>query len=198
MPKKSEQGHHVCPWWAGYIFDNWLRRRIHPPEQILGAYVSKGMTVVDFGCGFSHFCLGMARLVGDAGEVIAVDLQQKALNKTMARARKASSDKIIHPLCCGANSVGLNKEVDFILASNSLHETPDPGATLREFLAALKPGCLLYLMEPTTHLEPERFEAEVEMAKAVGFVQVDRPKVRKEMCALLQKPASQESSGGSV
>ena len=80
---------HVCPWWLAYTFDNPVRRLVHPPGKILGDYVREGMTVVDVGAGFGHFSIGMARLVGDAGKVVAADLQEKMLEKTLSRARRA-------------------------------------------------------------------------------------------------------------
>ncbi len=92
-------GHKVCPWWMAYFFDNPLRRLIHPPEKVLGPHVSRGASVLDFGCGFGHYSLGMARLTGASGHVVAADVQQKMLDKTMERARKAGLDEIIRPCC---------------------------------------------------------------------------------------------------
>lgn len=38
---------------------------------MLAPYVTKGMTVLDAGCGMGFFSIGLARLVGDEGAVIA-------------------------------------------------------------------------------------------------------------------------------
>jgi len=70
---------HVCPWWLCYSFDNPLRRLFHDPERLLGPYVKLGMTVADIGCGMGYFTLGLARLTGPEGKVIAVDLQERML-----------------------------------------------------------------------------------------------------------------------
>ena len=70
---------HVCPWWGGYFIDNWFRRWLHSPERILAPYVKPGMSVLDFGCGMGIFSVAMARMVGDEGQVIAVDVQQQML-----------------------------------------------------------------------------------------------------------------------
>jgi ubiquinone/menaquinone biosynthesis C-methylase UbiE len=186
--------HHVCPWWVAYFFDNPLRRMIHPADKILGPYVTEGMTVLDFGCGFGHFSLGMARLIGDTGRVTAADVQQKMLDKTMARARKAGLDKIIRPLLCEGRSIGAEPGMDFILACNSIHETPYPSVTLSEMYALLKPGGRFLLMEPRSHLKGDDFEAEVALAIDAGFVELERPKIRRQMCSLLQKPDSGTSA----
>ena len=66
---------HVCPWWAGYFIDNPLRRLLHSPEAILGRHLRTGMTAMDLGCGMGLFSIAMARMVGDQGCVIAVDIQ---------------------------------------------------------------------------------------------------------------------------
>lgn len=179
---------HICPWWLAYTFDNPLRRMLHPADKILGPYVTRGMAVLDFGCGFGHFALGMARLTGISGCVVAADIQPKMLDKTMARARKAGLEKIIHPLLCSFGGIGIPFPLDFALACNSLHETPDPGARLSEIYQSIKPGGRFLLMEPCAHLKLEDFTTEVALAAAVGFMEVERPNVFRQMCALLQKP----------
>ncbi len=171
----------------GYLLDNPLRRMLHPADKILGPYVSEGMTVLDFGCGFGHYSLGMARLVGESGRVVAADVQQKMLDKTMKRARKAGLEKIIRPLLCNGNGIGTSPQLDFALASNSMHEMPNPAALPTELFALLKPGARFLLMEPSYHLKAEEFEAEVALAVEAGFIEVDPPRIRRERCVLLRK-----------
>ena len=77
---------HVCPWWGGYFIDNPLRRWVHNPHAILSPYVTTGMTVLDFGCGMGLFAIALAKLVGETGKVIAVDLQQQMLDVLVKRA----------------------------------------------------------------------------------------------------------------
>lgn len=179
---------HVCPWWLAYTFDNPLRRLIHPAEKVLGPYVLRGMKVLDFGCGFGHYSLGMARLTGPTGSVTAVDIQQKMLDKTMARAKKAGLGKIIHPVLCHEDGIGISMQLDFILACNSLHETTAPASLLVEFFGLLKPQCSFLLMEPRGHMAAGEFEAEVALARHAGFVELNRPKFFGQVCALLLKP----------
>lgn len=189
-PEQPEAAKHgVCPWWAAYFFDNPLRRLIHPPAKILGPYVREGMTTLDLGCGFGHYALGMARLTGTTGKVIAVDVQRKMLDTTMGRARRAGVAERIQPHLCDGHGIGLSLKLDFALASNSLHETPEPRRLLSELFGMLSPGGLFLLMEPGVHLKQEEFEAEVAMAGAAGFIEVDRPRITRQRCSLLRKPA---------
>lgn len=183
--------HRVCPWWMGYLLDNPLRRMMHPAHKILGPHVSRGMTVLDFGCGFGLFSLGMARLIGESGQVIAVDVQQKMLDKTMSRAQKAGLDQIIQPLLCNGKGIGEPLVLDFALVCNVLHETPDPATQLAELYDLIKPGGRMLLMEPAGHMSHSEFEGEVEQAGAVGFVERERPKIFRQMSVLLEKSVPQ-------
>jgi 2-polyprenyl-3-methyl-5-hydroxy-6-metoxy-1,4-benzoquinol methylase len=98
---------HICPWWGGYFIDNPLRRLIHDLQTILGPYVKPGMTVLDVGCGMGFFSIGMARMVGDEGRVIAVDLQQKMLDVLWRRAQRAGvADRIRLGLHDGSRGAG--------------------------------------------------------------------------------------------
>jgi SAM-dependent methyltransferase len=106
----------------------------------------------------------------------------------MARAGKAGLEGIIHPLRCDGQSVGTTTEMDFVLASNSLHETPDPAAVLLELFALLKPGGRFLLLEPYAHLKSGEFEDELTLAKSAGFEKTERPAITRQMCALFQKP----------
>jgi len=67
-------GDHICPWWLAYTFDNPFRHFFHNPEKMLGSYVAKGMTVLDVGCGMGFFSIGLAKIVGDKGCVIAAEV----------------------------------------------------------------------------------------------------------------------------
>ena len=81
-------GDHICPWWLAFEFDNRLRHFFHNPEKMLGSYVSKGMTVLDVGCGMGFFSIGLAKLVCDKGSVIAADVQPKMLEAMQKRSEK--------------------------------------------------------------------------------------------------------------
>ena len=73
----SMKDKHICPWWLAYTFDNPLRRYFHDPHAILKPYLQEGMTAIDLGCGMGYFSRAMAKIVGETGKVIAVDLQHE-------------------------------------------------------------------------------------------------------------------------
>ncbi len=190
MPEKSHG--RVCPWWLAYTFDNPLRRMVHPPDRILGPYVREGMTALDIGAGFGHFSIGMARLVGESGRVLAADVQEKMLEKMMSRARKAGVAERITPLLCRPGALGLQADVDFVLACNVLHEMPDLPGLFAELASRLKPEGAFYIMEPAGHVGAKAFDRELGAALKAGFKEQARPHVFRERCVVLRSALGPE------
>jgi len=174
----------VCPWWLAYSFDNPLRRLAHPPEKLLSDWVRPGMTVLDIGCGIGHFSLGMARLVGPGGRVIAADLQEQALAVVERRARRAGLADRITTLRCTADSCRAAVPVNFALAFWMLHETPSAEAFCRQIAGALAPGGRFLVAEPAFHVGQDDFDVELAAAARAGLRLIDRPRVRFSRAAL--------------
>lgn len=176
---------HVCPWWLAYTIDNPLRRLLHPPEALLGAWVRPGMTVLDAGCGIGHFSLGLARLVGPGGRVIAADIQERALAAVRRRARRAGfADRVTTRLCV-SESCGVPGPVDFALAFWMLHETPSAERFCREIAEILTPGGRFLVAEPAFHVTEAMFREELDAAGRSGLRVIERPRVRASRAVLL-------------
>ena len=167
----------VCPWWMGFLIDNPLRRMIHNPEKILEPYVSLGMTAMDVGCGRGLFSIAMAKMVGDGGQVIAVDLQQKMLDALRRRAEKAGLLQRIHVHRCEADNLNIDAKADFALAFAMVHEVPDTQRFLGQVYACMKTSGTLLIAEPRLHVPAGSFQKTVEVAHAVGFRQLEQPQV---------------------
>lgn len=168
---------HICPWWGGYFIDNPLRRLLHNPEKIVGLYVKPGMTVMDVGCGMGLFSIAMAKMVGNQGRVIAVDLQQKMLDVLGRRAKKAGVADRIQLHRCETDRLGLQVPVDFALAFMMVHEVPDQRRLLGEIHGCLKPGGKLLVAEPKIHVPGKAFGETVALAEDVGFRAIEQPRV---------------------
>jgi len=80
---------HVCPWWIGWFLASPIRRWFQNPEETLRPFVQEGMTVLEPGPGMGFFTLPLARMVGPAGRVIAVDVQTRMLEGLRRRAERA-------------------------------------------------------------------------------------------------------------
>ncbi len=169
---------HVCPWWGGYFIDNRLRRLFHDPEKILGPYVKPGMVVMDVGCGMGLFAIAMAKMVGDKGRVIAVDLQQKMLDVLVNRAKKAGVADRIQAHRCEADRLGVEAKIDFVLAFAMVHEVPNTKRFLEQIHGCLKPGGKLFVAEPRLHVPAGKFRAMVKAAEDLGLKSLEEPRVR--------------------
>lgn len=188
-------GEHVCPWWFAYTFDNRVRRLVHPPEKVLGNWVKEGATAVDVGCGMGHFSLGMARLVGGRGRVVAVDLQQEMLDILGRRAQKAGVGDRIERHRCRADALGISVAADFVLTFWMVHEVVDRERFLHEVHDLLKAGGTYFLAEPLLHVSAKKFRDISEAVAAAGFRIVDRPRVALSRAAVFQKVST--ASAGS-
>ena len=186
LSSSSPETHEVCTWWHAYSFDNPIRKLVHNPQKVLGAYVEDGMTVMDVGCGMGHFSIGMAKLVGENGKVIAVDLQQKMLDVMAKRARRAGlADRII-PHRCQADKIGVAEAADFVLAFWMVHEVPDQQDFFKQMESVLAPGGTILIAEPRFHVSSEDVEASIEIAEKCGLRCIGKPDIRFSLTALFE------------
>ena len=177
----------VCPWWLCYSFDNPLRRLFHNTDRLLSPYVKTGMTVVDIGCGMGYFTIGLARLTGPEGKVIAVDLQQQMLDAVGRRSRRARvADRIVLHRC-SKEKLGVKDSADFVLVFWMAHEIQDKSRFFREILALLKTRGKLLLVEPKAHVTPKSFERTVAVCRETGFHVLEEPPVALSRAFLLER-----------
>ena len=130
---------HVCSWRHVRTFDNFLRPLIHNPEKLFASYVKPDMTVMDIGCGAGFASLGLARMVGEAGKVFAVDLQPEMLELVKKRAEKAGLLNRITLHHCEAGDFKLNQTFNFVNSFYMVHEVPDPGNFFKQVQELLHP-----------------------------------------------------------
>ncbi len=168
---------HVCPWWLAYTFDNPIRRILHPPEKVLGGLVCQGSTALDIGCGMGHFTLGMAKMVGDQGRVIAVDIQEQMLERVKRRAiNQGLTERII--LHKGyVEGLEMKGQVDFALAFWMVHEVPDQPAFFRAVKDLLKPDGRFLVAEPKIHTSEADLDRSLKIASQAGLTVCANPPV---------------------
>lgn len=177
---------YVCPVEFAGSLDNFVRRLVHKPHRILEAYVDKGMTVLDLGCGPGFFTIEMAKLVGEEGRVIAADLQQGMLDKVAEKIRGTDLERRVKIHKCQDDLIGISQKVDFVLAFWMVHEAPDQDILFRELKSVLKPGGNIYIIEPKFHVSLKSFESMITRIENIGFEITDRPKVVFSRTALLK------------
>jgi ubiquinone/menaquinone biosynthesis C-methylase UbiE len=179
----------ICPWWLGYLLINPLRLLWHNPEEILKNHLTEGMQVLDIGPGMGFFTLPMAKLVGNKGRVIAIDLQEKMLNALKRRANRQGINNI-ETRNCASNTLeisDLNEKIDFALAFAMVHEVPDSQNLLNELFAAIKKGGRLLIAEPQGHVSKDAFAQTINKAERCGFTNIASPEISKSLAVLLEK-----------
>ncbi|HEV2447121.1 MAG TPA: methyltransferase domain-containing protein [Candidatus Sulfopaludibacter sp.] len=184
--------HRVCPWWMGYLLASPVRRVFQNPSDVFAGQVRAGMTVLEPGPGMGFFTLELARQVGAAGRVIAVDIQPRMIEGLKRRAAKAGVLERVDVRLARPDSMGLADlagRVDFTLACAVVHELPAAAPFFREVAEVSKPGARLLLVEPSGHVNEALFTAEVRAAREAGFEVDSRPRLRGNRTALLVKPA---------
>jgi ubiquinone/menaquinone biosynthesis C-methylase UbiE len=180
--------HRVCPWWVGYLLASPLRRLIQDPRAILQPFVKEGMTVLEPGPGMGFFTLELARIVGPAGRVVAVDVEPRMLEGLRRRAAGAGLLDRIETRRAGGEGMGvrdLDGKVDLVLAFAVVHELPDTARFFAEAAAALKPGGRTLLAEPRGHVSEKEFAATLALATQAGFHVEGEPAIPRSRTAAL-------------
>lgn len=181
--------HGVCPWWLGYLLASPLRRLLQDPAEIVKPYVEEGMTVLDVGCGMGFFSLPLAKLVGEKGRVVCIDLQEKMIKGLLGRAKKAGLTDRIDARVCSQSSLGVSDlvgKIDFALAFALVHEVPDKDTLFSEIYRAMKSGGKVLFAEPSGHVSKPEFQKSVSLAQSVGFEMAGDLKIRRSHAVLLR------------
>jgi len=184
---ETSKNKRVCPVENAGGLDNSVRRLLQNPRKIVSPYISKGMTVLDLGCGPGFFAVEIAKLILDSGKVIAADLQGGMLEKVIKKIIGTELEQRIELHQCQDDSIGVSENVDFIFAFYMIHEVPDQDKLFGELKSILKPDGKIYIIEPKFHVSKKSFEVMINRIKNIGFEIIERPKVFFSRTALLTK-----------
>ena len=127
------------------------REREENPQALLEALgLEPGQVVADIGCGNGFYTLQMAKKVGPAGKVFAVDIQPEMLALLEERARAAGVTNIVPVLSSPADPKLPPDAVDLILLVDVYHEFAYPEQMLAGMRAALTADGVVALAEYRT------------------------------------------------
>lgn len=181
---------HVCPPWMSFTLTNVFRRMTQDPDRILGRFIRPGDVVLDIGCGPGFFTVPMARMAGETGSVVAVDIHPGMLERTRKRAARAGVSGRVRLHLAEKDRLGLDIRADFALAFWMAHEVPDPGLLFAGIRAALKPEGRLLLVEPKMHVAEVSFAGLVGAAEGAGFLREGEERIRLSRAAVLRRTAA--------
>ena len=173
----NEKTKRICPVENAGGLDNSIRRFLQNPRKILKPFISKGMTVLDLGCGPGFFSIEIAKLITDSGKVIAADLQEGMLEKVKNKIKGTELEQRVELHKCEADKVGIHEKVDFVLAFYMIHEVPNQDMLFEEVKSILKPEGKIYIIEPKFHVSKKSFEEMINRLKNIGFEIIDQPKI---------------------
>lgn len=122
----------------------------HPARNASAFGLREGMHVADFGSGSGAYVLAMAPLVGEAGQVYAVDVQRDLLRRTHTEAQHRGL-KQVSVLWADLEQRGATKlaarSLDLVLVSNLLFQLEEKDVPLAEAWRVLKPTGRLVVID---------------------------------------------------
>jgi len=143
----------------------WLERREREEEEnpdlaMRLIRVQRGQTVADLGAGSGYYTRRLARAVGDAGKVYAVDIQQGMLDLLQVNLAREKVANVIPVLSTPDDPRLPANAIDMILLVDVYHEFGQPQTMLQRMKTALKTGGRLVLLEfrgedPDVPIRPE-------------------------------------------
>jgi len=116
-----------------------------------------GQTMAHLGCGPGFYLIPAAKIVGEKGKAIGIDILEDKLAETEARAKRMGVEKIVRVArgnLENQNGSTLKEEMaDFVLVANILHQS-DPATILKEAKRILKPEGKVVVVEWSTAASP--------------------------------------------
>ena len=135
-----------------YLGAEWLIRDRREREERCSMMLSnlglrKKMTVCDMGCGNGFHTLQIAKLVGNEGQVVAVDVQPEMLSLLRERMEGQSIENVIPILGSFHNPRLPANTIDLILLVDVYHEFSHPEPMLAAMRKSLKDDGVIVLVE---------------------------------------------------
>jgi ubiquinone/menaquinone biosynthesis C-methylase UbiE len=129
-------------------YDQMFRWRPEMDPLIAPAEIGPGQTVLDYGCGPGWLAIELARRVGSAGQVHAVDLNEEFLARGARHAAEEGvADRIRFARIEGDRIPLADRAVDRVVTKNVLEYVPDLATTLGEFHRVLRPDGRLHVVD---------------------------------------------------
>jgi precorrin-6B methylase 2 len=152
-PLKEYKGRTIAPFMT-YHGADWLIRETREREEacskllnILILNVQPGQCICDMGCGNGFYSIQLAKLVGEKGRILAVDIQPQMLSLLKQRCQKEKVGNVEPVLGTVIDPKLPDESIDLMLMVDVYHEFSHPEHMLRAIRKALKPSGRMVLVE---------------------------------------------------
>ena len=146
--------HKFDPARMGSLTSERRQEAVKPLELLQRAGVQRGETILDWGCGAGFFAVPAARLVGEAGRVVAVDVQPEMVAVTQKAAEEAGLANIKVMTAEEYELPAGLSDFDWVVLAYVLHEVPEPRRLIQLAQKALKPEGRLLVVEWPQEIGP--------------------------------------------
>jgi ubiquinone/menaquinone biosynthesis C-methylase UbiE len=162
--------HFPVPPIVAYFLNSPLRRKMQPPEQVVGWMdIRPGLQVLELGPGPGTFTFAAAKRAGPEGQVYAVDIQPQMIAKLEAEIKRRGVSNV-SPKVASAYELPLpDKSVDRAFMITVLCEIPDRQRALGEIKRVLKPDGLLAVGEALFDPDYPRRRTVIAWCRQAGF-----------------------------
>ncbi len=109
--------------------------------------IAKGACVADIGAGTGIFTRQFADVVGQDGQVFAVDIAQKFLDHIDKTNRETGRKNVQSVLCSADDTKLLANTIDVAFICDTYHHFEFPIKTMTSLFAALKPGGRVFVID---------------------------------------------------
>jgi precorrin-6B methylase 2 len=160
----------------------WLERREREIEErpqlmIDALQIKPGQTIADLGVGSGYYSFRIAPLVGEQGNVLAIDVEPRMLRLVTERAKRAGVDNVTTVLSTPSDPNLEANSVDLLFMVDVYHELEFPFEMMTKVREALKPGGRVALIEyraedPAVMIKPVHKMSERQIIReltAAGF-----------------------------
>lgn len=152
-------------------------------RELLGEGVGRAL---DIGCGEGKFTRSLTSFVP---HVAGVDVKVDKIAMALAAAEREGVS-VDFRTASGEDLPFADGAFDAVIFSNSLHHMPTPAVALREALRVLKPGGLLYVMEPVpagNYFEATKFVNDETIVRTQAYVELGRLEDADPICEILYR-----------
>lgn len=160
-----------CPAWLAWLVerDNPLARENRADRIVERLGLESGMKVLDAGCGPGRLTVPLAQAVGRTGEVTALDMQSKMLDRALEKTRREGfSNVLLYVARLGPDALPAG-EFDRAVLVTVLGEIPDQADALKSLFGALKPGGILSVTETVFDPHYQRRSKVKRLGASAGF-----------------------------